>query len=81
MRSILGTDTTTDQKVAVKVEQHGCDTPQLEFEAKLYALLRGGYAIPKTHYYGVEPLGRVLAMDLLGRTYIKSTRIIRQCIV
>lgn len=63
----LGTDTTTNEQVAVKIESYCSDPAQLNVESRLYPLLRGGIGIPKMHYYGEESRGRIMVLDLLGR--------------
>jgi hypothetical protein len=38
----------------------------LEYENKLYKLLKGGTGIPDTYWYGVEGDYKCLVMELLG---------------
>lgn len=66
----LGTNITTGEEVAMKLESTKSRHPQLVYEAKLYKILQGAVGIPYIRWYGVEtfPQGsyNVLVMDLLG---------------
>lgn len=66
----LGTNVTTGEEVAMKLESTKSKHPQLVYEAKLYKILQGAVGIPYIRWYGVEtfPQGsyNVLVMDLLG---------------
>jgi casein kinase 1/casein kinase I family protein HRR25 len=66
----LGTNVTTGEEVAMKLESTKSKHPQLVYEAKLYKILQGAVGIPYIRWYGMEtfPQGsyNVLVMDLLG---------------
>lgn len=62
----LGTDITTGEEVAVKLESVKTKHPQLLYESKLYRILSGGVGIPNIRHYGVEGDYNVMIMDLLG---------------
>jgi len=66
----LGTNVTSGEEVAMKLESTKSKHPQLVYEAKLYKILQGAVGIPYIRWYGVEtfPQGsyNVLVMDLLG---------------
>jgi len=62
----LGTDVATGEEFAVKLERNGTKYPQLQYESKLYRLLKGGVGIPRIHYAGAETHYTVLVSDLLG---------------
>lgn len=62
----IGTDMTTGEDVAIKLERLRTKHPQLLYESKLYRVLQGGTGIPYLHWYGVETNYNVLVMDLLG---------------
>jgi len=62
----LGTDTTTGEDVAIKLERVRTKHPQLLYESKLYRCLQGGTGIPFMRWYGQETHYNVLVTDLLG---------------
>ncbi|KAI8075260.1 kinase-like domain-containing protein [Gongronella butleri] len=62
----LGTNTTTNEEVAVKAERKKAAHPQLEYESKVYRLLAGGVGIPFVRYYGEEVNHNIMVIDLLG---------------
>ncbi|KAG4961467.1 hypothetical protein AAZX31_13G329500 [Glycine max] len=62
----LGTNTQTNEEVAVKLENVKTKHPQLLYESKLYKILQGGTGIPNVRWFGVEGDYNVLVMDLLG---------------
>ena len=73
----LGTDITTGafalwrrhcvgNEVAIKLESASCRNPQLQYEYKIYRLLKGGVGIPSALYYSKEGSYNVMVMDLLG---------------
>ena len=73
----LGTDITTGafalwrrhcvgNEVAIKLESASCRNPQLQYEYKIYRLLKGGVGIPSALYYSKEGRYNVMVMDLLG---------------
>lgn len=62
----LGTNVSTGEEVAMKLESKKSKHPQLVYEAKLYKLLQGAVGIPYIRWYGLEGTYNVLVMDLLG---------------
>jgi len=62
----LGTNTQSNEEVAIKLESVRTKHPQLLYESKLYRLLQGGTGIPNIRWFGVEGEYNVLVMDLLG---------------
>lgn len=62
----LGTDVTTGEDVAIKLERVRSKHPQLLYESKLYRVLQGGIGIPYMRWFGVETHYNVLVTDLLG---------------
>ncbi|XP_044487543.1 casein kinase 1-like protein 2 [Mangifera indica] len=62
----LGTNSQTNEEVAIKLENIKTKHPQLQYEFKLYKILQGGTGIPNVKWYGVEGDYNVLVMDLLG---------------
>jgi predicted Ser/Thr protein kinase len=50
----LGTNVTTGEEVAMKLESTKSKHPQLVYEAKLYKILQGAVGIPYIRWYGVE---------------------------
>lgn len=42
--------------------------PQLEYENKLYRLLRGGPGIPDIYWYGIEGDYKAMVMELMGHS-------------
>eukprot|EP00455_Lapot_gusevi_P030472 TRINITY_DN327_c0_g1_i2.p1 TRINITY_DN327_c0_g1~~TRINITY_DN327_c0_g1_i2.p1 ORF type:complete len:446 (-),score=72.70 TRINITY_DN327_c0_g1_i2:653-1990(-) len=62
----LGTNITTDEEVAIKLESAKCRHPQLAYEYKLYRLLHGGAGIPAVYWFGKEGEYHVMVMELLG---------------
>jgi len=62
----LGTNTQTNEEVAIKLESVRTKHPQLLYESKLYRILQGGTGIPNIRWFGVEGEYNVLVMDLLG---------------
>ena len=65
-RKYSGTNKTTGEEVAIKLEPAQTDQPQLIYEYKIYKLLQGGYGFPKVYEYSNESKYNVLIMDLLG---------------
>lgn len=61
-----GTNLSTGEDVAIKLEPIDAKPPQLLYESKLYKILVGGVGIPYIYYYGPEGEYNVLVMDLLG---------------
>ncbi|XP_015890690.1 casein kinase 1-like protein 2 [Ziziphus jujuba] len=62
----LGTNTQTNEEVAIKLENVKTKHPQLLYESKLYKILQGGTGIPNVRWFGTEGDYNVLVMDLLG---------------
>lgn len=62
----LGTNSQTNEEVAIKLENVKTKHPQLLYESKLYRILQGGTGIPTIRWFGVEGDYSVLVMDLLG---------------
>eukprot|EP00949_MAST-11_sp_MAST-11-sp1_P001996 g1996.t1 len=61
-----GTNVTTNEEVAIKIEHTKSKHPQLLYESRVYKLLAGGTGIPSIRFYGVEGDYNVMVMDLLG---------------
>lgn len=62
----LGTNMTTGEEVAIKLESVKTKHPQLLYESKIYRILHGGLGIPNVRWYGVEGDYNVMVLDLLG---------------
>jgi casein kinase 1 len=62
----LGTNSGTQEEVAIKLEHIRSRHPQLMYEAKVYSVLQGHTGIPSIHWNGVEGDYNVLVLDLLG---------------
>eukprot|EP00455_Lapot_gusevi_P032592 TRINITY_DN3552_c0_g2_i1.p1 TRINITY_DN3552_c0_g2~~TRINITY_DN3552_c0_g2_i1.p1 ORF type:complete len:549 (+),score=87.84 TRINITY_DN3552_c0_g2_i1:153-1799(+) len=63
----LGTNVTTDEEVAIKLENARSRHPQLAYEYKLYRLLQGS-GIPNVYWFGKEGDYNVMVMELLGQS-------------
>jgi len=63
-----GIDKTTDEEVAIKLEQNGEEQPQLIYENKIYKLLQGGYGFPKIYDFTKEHNYNILVMEMLGNS-------------
>jgi len=61
----LGTNMTTGEEVAIKLESVKTKHPQLLYESKIYRILHGGLGIPNVRWYGVEGDYNVMVLDLL----------------
>lgn len=61
-----GVNLANNQKVAIKFELRKSEAPQLRDEYKTYQALSGIAGIPSVHYYGVENVYNVMALDILG---------------
>jgi serine/threonine protein kinase len=61
-----GTDITTGQEVAIKLEKINSRHPQLVYESKLIKLLHGPLGIPEVFWQGTEGSYNVMIMELLG---------------
>jgi casein kinase I family protein HRR25 len=76
--------------VAIKLESVKAKHRQLEYEAKVYRALNGGYGLPQMRWFGQECDYNALVMDLLGpqvfsanmsfelRRYLPLAQIIRR---
>jgi len=62
----LGTNITSGEEVAVKLESVRTKHPQLLYESKIYRILHGAVGIPTLRWYGVEADFNVMVIDLLG---------------
>ena len=62
----LGTNVTTGEEVAIKLESVKTKHPQLIYESKIYKLLAGGVGVPNLRWYGIEGDYNVMVLDLLG---------------
>eukprot|EP00096_Caligus_rogercresseyi_P011984 TRINITY_DN488_c0_g1_i3.p1 TRINITY_DN488_c0_g1~~TRINITY_DN488_c0_g1_i3.p1 ORF type:complete len:376 (-),score=74.14 TRINITY_DN488_c0_g1_i3:601-1728(-) len=62
----LGTDITTFEEVAIKLECIKTKHPQLHLESRFYRILQGGVGIPVMKWAGSEGDFNVLVMELLG---------------
>jgi len=65
----IGTNVTTNEEVAIKLESIKSRYPQLLYESKLYKILAGGVGVPNIHWYGVEGDYNVMVIDLLGPSF------------
>jgi casein kinase I family protein HRR25 len=65
-----GTNTSTGQEVAVKVESESTRCPQLKYEARVLKFLSSGseQRTQRVHWLGVAEHCNVMVMDLLGLT-------------
>ena len=63
-----GTDSQTNEDVAVKLEKVDCSHPQLLSEAKILKYLKTSKGISKVHWFGTEGLFNIMVIDLLGRS-------------
>jgi casein kinase 1/casein kinase I family protein HRR25 len=62
----LGTNMTSGEEVAIKLESVKTKHPQLLYESKIYRILHGGLGIPNVRWYGIEGDYNVMVLDLLG---------------
>lgn len=62
----LGTNISTQEEVAIKLECVKTKHPQLHIEAKFYKMMQGGVGIPTIKWCGTEGDYNVLVMELLG---------------
>ena len=62
----LGTNMTTGEEVAIKLESVKTKHPQLLYESKIYKILHGGLGIPNIRWFGIEGDYNVMVLDLLG---------------
>ncbi|KAG8233907.1 hypothetical protein J437_LFUL005235 [Ladona fulva] len=62
----LGTNITTGEEVAIKLECLKTRHPQLYMESRIYKILQGGVGIPMMKWCGSEGDYNVMVMELLG---------------
>jgi len=62
----LGTNMTTGEEVAIKLESVKTKHPQLLYESKIYRILHGECGILNVRWYGIEGDYNVMVLDLLG---------------
>ncbi|EAL70559.1 protein serine/threonine kinase [Dictyostelium discoideum AX4] len=62
----LGTNISTNEEVAIKLEPAKAIHPQLLFESKLYKIFQGGIGIPAVKWFGFDGDYNIMVMDLLG---------------
>ncbi|KAK5162818.1 serine/threonine protein kinase [Saxophila tyrrhenica] len=62
----IGTDTTSGERIAIKLEPVQAKHPQLESEARVYSSLLGGVGIPSVRWCGTENGYKAMVLDLLG---------------
>ncbi|XP_058060744.1 casein kinase I-like [Anopheles bellator] len=62
----LGTNITTGEEVAIKLECIKTKHPQLHIESKFYKMLQGAVGIPTIKWCGSEGDYNVMVMELLG---------------
>ena len=63
----MGTNTQTDELVAIKLESRNSFESQLAMENKVYQLLRGKKGFPNIYYFGQHCGRYVLVMEMLDR--------------
>jgi len=63
-----GTNMTTGEEVAIKLESVKSKHPQVMREAKIYRSLNGIVGIPAVRWAGVEGDYNVMVIDLLGKS-------------
>nr|APP94028.1 double-time [Colaphellus bowringi] len=62
----LGTNISTGEEVAIKLECIKTRHPQLHIESKFYKMMQGGVGIPQIKWCGSEGDYNVMVMELLG---------------
>merc|ERR1712100_310777 len=62
----LGTNISTSEEVAIKLESVKSKHPQPLYESKVLKILQGGVGLPNVRWYGVEGDYNVMVIDLLG---------------
>ncbi|XP_017786666.1 PREDICTED: casein kinase I-like isoform X2 [Nicrophorus vespilloides] len=62
----LGTNISTGEEVAIKLECLKTRHPQLHIESKFYKMMQGGVGIPQIKWCGSEGDYNVMVMELLG---------------
>eukprot|EP01086_Lenisia_limosa_P013395 TRINITY_DN42490_c0_g1_i1.p1 TRINITY_DN42490_c0_g1~~TRINITY_DN42490_c0_g1_i1.p1 ORF type:complete len:396 (+),score=61.64 TRINITY_DN42490_c0_g1_i1:64-1251(+) len=63
-----GTNATTGEEIAVKLEPIKTRHPQLLYEYRMYRILSGGVGVPQARWFGTEGDYNVMVMDLLGKS-------------
>lgn len=63
-----GTNMTTGEEVAIKLEPNRSKHPQLIRETKIYRTLHGVVGIPGVRWFGTEGDYNVMVMDLMGKS-------------
>ncbi|KAG0267339.1 hypothetical protein BG011_006756 [Mortierella polycephala] len=63
----------TGMDYAIKREPINVSHPQLDHEAKMYEILKGGDGIARVHWFGQEGMYNAMVIDLLGPT-LKQVR-------
>ncbi|OHT03442.1 Casein kinase I [Tritrichomonas foetus] len=58
----------TQEEVAIKTESINTKAPQLQYEAKIYKFLAGGFGVPIVHCYGYNRTHNFMVMDILGNS-------------
>ncbi|KAJ1432229.1 kinase-like domain-containing protein, partial [Ochromonadaceae sp. CCMP2298] len=64
----LGTNVSTGEDVAIKLENAKAKHPQLLRETKIYRSLNGVMGVPAVRWYGSEGDFNVMVIDLLGKS-------------
>lgn len=64
----FGVHSNTGDEVAIKIEDLKATHPQLNYESKLLALLKGGTGITQVYHAGIEKNYNILVMDILGNS-------------
>lgn len=62
----LGEDSTSKNKLAIKLENVNSDDPRLRKEYEIYRCLEGISGVPSIHWFGMDSENRVLIMDYVG---------------
>ena len=62
----LGTNMTTGEEVAIKLESIKTRHPQLLYESNIYRILQGGLGIPNVRWNGIKEEYNVMVLYLLG---------------
>jgi casein kinase 1 len=63
-----GTDITTQESVAIKLEKANTKYPQLLYEARLYRSFANNVGVPSLHWFGEEDNYNVMVLDLLDNS-------------
>ncbi|KAJ6216464.1 hypothetical protein RDWZM_007621 [Blomia tropicalis] len=62
----IGTNISTKEEVAIKLEDVNSKHPQLHIESKFYRVMAGGIGIPQLKWFGTEGDYNIIVVDLLG---------------